>query len=177
MIQKWCKKIDVSQHWDCSCCWIWFKNTRQWQYTIDNIFDSIIQLYNKLHVHDWSHLPHSGVFVFVVMRLTPRFLDLSFKALHQAALHWLSQLFRDRAHSSRAPASSSAAPVSPPTVPCWKYWAKYSKYWAKYSTRVTRDAMKSVTMHSHCGSSRPKDELGLSRSDILCKWNAMMVTA
>lgn len=103
----------------------------------------------------------------MVMRLTPRFLDSSFKALHQAPLHLLFQLFSDSAHPSREAASSfaalsSAAFCSVPASLCWKYCTKYS-------IRVTRDAMKSVTMHSHCGSSKPKYELELSKSDILCK--------
>lgn len=102
----------------------------------------------------------------VVMRLTPRFLDSSFKALHQAPLHWLFQLFSDSAHSSRAAASSFAALSS--AVLCWFPTPLCWKYCMKYSIRVTRDAMNSVTMHSHCGSSKPKYEL--SKSDILCEW-------
>ena len=114
------------------------------------------------------HLPHThrGV-VALVMRLTPRFLDSSFRAPHQAPRHWLFQLFSDSAHFSSAAASSSVAALPSavlclfPTALCWEYWTKYT-------TSVTREATNSVTMHSHCGSSKPKREVAPSRSDILC---------
>lgn len=104
----------------------------------------------------------------LVLTLTPLLSDRSLRALHQAPLHWLLQLLSDSAHPSRAAASSFAA-SSPaaagrlfPAPLCWKYCTKYSM-------RVTSDAKKSVTMHSHRGSSRPKYELELSESDILCR--------
>lgn len=104
----------------------------------------------------------------VVMRLTPRFFDSSFKALHQDPFHLLFQLFSDSAHPSREAASSFAAlsSVAPCLVPSLLSW----KYCMKYSIRVTREAMNSVTMDSHCGSSNQRYELEVSNSDILCTW-------
>lgn len=102
------------------------------------------------------------------MGLTPSFLDSADKALHQASLHLLFQLFSDSAHPSREAASlfatSSSALGLKTTALCWKYCTKYS-------ITVTTDAMKRVTRNNHCGSSEPKyDELEFSMLDILCKW-------
>lgn len=117
----------------------------------------------------WSHLPPTRkIDRLVVMRLTRRFFDSSFKALHQDPFHLLFQLFSDSAHPSREAASSFAAlsSVAPCLVPSLLSW----KYCMKYSIRVTREAMNSVTMHSHCGSSNQGYELEVSNSDILCTW-------
>lgn len=138
------------------------------------LFASLLEAFNVLWQQPplglyWSHLPPTRkIDSLVVMRLTPRFFDSSFKALHQDPFHLLFQLFSDSAHPSREAASSFAASssVAPCLAPSLLSW----KYCMKYSVRVTREAMNSVTMHSHCGSSNQRYELEVSNSDILCTW-------
>lgn len=153
----------------CACLGLWSGHTglKQIVGVTERITLTFLHNYDRcapgVHENTWE--------LGVVMRLTPRFFDSSFKALHQDPFHLLFQLCSDSAQPSREAASSAAALpskcfCSPRSLLSWKYCTKYS-------IKVAREAKNSVTMHSHSGSSAQRYELEVSASDMVCTWTRL----